>query len=373
MMVLARILPRQRSWPHRGTAIITQDQRGAARFTARLGETAGAVVAGRNGRDSQRAARLSAGLRLRARARRLRARKSSPSPDVGGGGGARVAGDHPLRARYTGQRSAGDRPGRRFYPGGAGRGHQRRRRQSRLWTRWERWPTAWRDGRAAPPIPTRAPRPRCPRISTWRRATASSSPTTSATGVCASATRAMRSAACSQCARRRSSARAPCSRLTRAECVNPGVRVTERDQADELRAEVLDRVDAAALPGYLKNRVLMRRASVWSAIAYQHTRKNLPSDAAADRALTELAGSQQSRTHRRRSGASTPTRRCASSASRWAVLPAAVAAKRRATSIVTEPGEPGQTCVPLVDAKRDIKNPLAGAALTESCGRTPRR
>jgi len=40
--------------------------------------------------------------------------------------------------------------------------------------------------------------------------TASSSPTTSATGVCACATRAMRSAASSQCARRRSSAPAPC-------------------------------------------------------------------------------------------------------------------------------------------------------------------
>jgi hypothetical protein len=32
--------------------------------------------------------------------------------------------------------------------------------------------------------------------------------------------------------------------------------------------------------------------------------------------------------------------------------------KSRATSIVTEPGEAGQTCVALVDAKRDIKNPL---------------
>jgi len=144
--------------------------------------------------------------------------------------------------------------------------------------------------------------------------------------------------------------------LTRAECVNPGLRVTERYQADELRAEVLDRVDAAALPGYLKNRVLMRRASVWSAIAYQHTRKNLPSDAAANRALTELGGiNKADLTDDDLAVYADAAMRA--SASRWAVLPA-VAAKARATSIVTEAGEAGQTCVALVDAKRDIKNPL---------------
>jgi hypothetical protein len=145
--------------------------------------------------------------------------------------------------------------------------------------------------------------------------------------------------------------------LTRAECVNPGLRITERYQADELRAEVLDRVDAAALPGYLKNRVLMRRASVWSAIAYQHTRKNLPSDAAANRALTELGGINKAELTDDDLAVYADAAMRAS-ASRWAGLPVAVAAKARATSIVTEAGEAGQTCVALVDAKRDIKNPL---------------
>ena len=145
--------------------------------------------------------------------------------------------------------------------------------------------------------------------------------------------------------------------LTRAECVNPGLRVTERYQADELRAEVLDRVDVAALPGYLRNRVLMRRASVWSAIAYQHTRKNLPSDAAANRALTELGGINKAELTDDDLAVYADAAMRAS-ASRWAVLPMAVAVKARATSIVTEPGEAGQTCLALVDAKRDIKNPL---------------
>ena len=137
----------------------------------------------------------------------------------------------------------------------------------------------------------------------------------------------------------------------------PNLRVTERNQADEWRAEVLDRVDAAALPGYLKNRVLMRRASVWSAIAYQHTRKNLPSDAAASRALTELGGINKAELTDDDLAVYADAAMRAS-ASRWAVLPVAVAAKVRATSIVTEAGEAGQTCVALVDAKRDIKNPL---------------
>jgi hypothetical protein len=114
--------------------------------------------------------------------------------------------------------------------------------------------------------------------------------------------------------------------LTRAECVNPGLRVTERYQADELRAEVLDRVDAAALPAYLKNRVLMRRASVWSAIAYQHTRKNLPSDAAANRALTELGGINKAELTDDDLAVYADAAMRAS-ASRWAVVPVAVAVK----------------------------------------------
>lgn len=145
--------------------------------------------------------------------------------------------------------------------------------------------------------------------------------------------------------------------LTRDECVDPALRVTERYLIDEWRAEVLDRVDAAALPGYLRNRVLMRRASVWSALAYQHTRKNLPSDAAANRALTELAGTNTTELTDDDLVIYTDAAMRAS-ASRWAALPAAVPVNTRATSIATEPGQPGETCVALVDAKHANKNPL---------------
>lgn len=144
--------------------------------------------------------------------------------------------------------------------------------------------------------------------------------------------------------------------LTRDECTDPALRTTERSQLDEWRAGVLDRVDASVLPGYLKNRVLMRRASVWSALAYQRARKSEAADAAATRALTELAGVIKSDLP----DDDTATYNDAAmrtSASRWAAAPAATSV--RGTTIVTAAGEPGETCISLIDAKHDVRSPLA--------------
>ena len=146
--------------------------------------------------------------------------------------------------------------------------------------------------------------------------------------------------------------------LTRGECVDPNLRVTERFQVDEWRAEVLDRVDAAALPGYLKNRVLMRRASVWAGLAYQRARKSEAADAAANRALTELASVSKTEL----TDDDAPTYIDAAmrvSASRWAAVPVSAAANVRGAGIVTAPGQPGETCIALVDARHDVKSPLA--------------
>src|SRR5678816_1082016 len=52
--------------------------------------------------------------------------------------------------------------------------------------------------------------------------------------------------------------------LTRPECVDPALSVHDRAALDEWRVAVLDRVDTARLPPYLKNRVAMRRAGLWS-------------------------------------------------------------------------------------------------------------
>jgi hypothetical protein len=145
--------------------------------------------------------------------------------------------------------------------------------------------------------------------------------------------------------------------LTRRECMDPDLRPTERYAQDEWRADVLDKVDIARLPGYIGNRVLMRRAAVWSSLAYQRARKDEPAESAAGRAIEALAAVNKSEL----TGDDTRAYADAAmrvNASRWAAAPA-LAFSARSTTLVTAPGAPGETCLLLVDAKHDAKNPLA--------------
>jgi hypothetical protein len=146
--------------------------------------------------------------------------------------------------------------------------------------------------------------------------------------------------------------------LTRPECVDPNLKPLERAQVDEWRADVLERVDATALPGYLRSRVQMRRASLWSTLAYERARQGkADAEAAAQRALAELAGiSKGELTDVDQAAYNDAAMR--TNASRWAALPLA-AAPSRWPAIVTAPGQPGETCVMLVDAKNDATHPLA--------------
>ena len=123
---------------------------------------------------------------------------------------------------------------------------------------------------------------------------------------------------------------------------------------------MLDRVDVAALPGYLRNRVLMRRAGVWASLAYQRARQRRAAPtAAAQRALAALAGVDKAEL----TDDDAPTYSDAAmrvNASRWAAVPAPAAAGRKRPRIATVArGEPGETCIALVDAKRDAQRPLA--------------
>ena len=152
--------------------------------------------------------------------------------------------------------------------------------------------------------------------------------------------------------------------LTRADCVDPKLLPLARGQVDLWRADVLERVDATALPAYLKNRVQLRRAAVYSTVAFQRARQGQPPDTAAQRALAEFAGVARSEL----TDIDQPAYNDAAmrvNASRWAALPAAPTDKtsnhsnRKVPSIVTQAGQPGETCVLLVDAKHDEKSPLA--------------
>ena len=146
--------------------------------------------------------------------------------------------------------------------------------------------------------------------------------------------------------------------LTRPECVDPQLRPLERGQVDQWRVEVLERVDAAALPAWLGNRVRMRRASIHSSVAYQRAREGQPAEAVAQRALAELAGVNKGEL----TDVDQPAYNDAAmrtNASRWAALPAPAGGGSRQPAIVTAPGQPGETCVMLVDAKHDAARPLA--------------
>lgn len=146
--------------------------------------------------------------------------------------------------------------------------------------------------------------------------------------------------------------------LTRPECMDPELRPPERAKLDAWRAEVLDRVDAAALPPYLKNRVLMRRAAVWSAIAFQQARIGEAAETAAARAITEFAGVAKIDLADDDLAAFNEAAMRVN-ATRWAAMPAA-AAGARGLSIVTEPRQPGETCVHLTAARNSTGEASAG-------------
>jgi hypothetical protein len=143
--------------------------------------------------------------------------------------------------------------------------------------------------------------------------------------------------------------------LTRHECVDPGLRPLERQALDQWRAEVLDRPDARELPALLKNRLHLRRAGVWSSLAWEHSRRGEPSAEAAQRAVTELAAVDRKELGEEDQSAWSEAA-VRVGAARWAAEPEP--RPRPGLAVATVAGAPGETCVLLVDARHDAKNPL---------------
>jgi hypothetical protein len=146
--------------------------------------------------------------------------------------------------------------------------------------------------------------------------------------------------------------------LTREDCIDPALGPQERKLVDEWRADVLDDLDDKALAPYLRNRVLARRASVWSALAFERARRNEAADFAARRALDELTRiSPAELTDDDKRAYSEAAIRAG--ASRWAAHPAREAQPEKRPHIVTRPGRPGETCIQLIDEHGDTQHPLA--------------
>ncbi len=137
--------------------------------------------------------------------------------------------------------------------------------------------------------------------------------------------------------------------LTRHECVNPDLGPTERYALDQWRAGILRGVNTATLSVNLKNRLHMRQAGVLAAVAYWQTRHGDKALAAADQSLNELGAISKTALNEldQNEYADAAIR---VGASRLAAEPAVQRAGRLAIELM--PGEPGQTCVALIDTQR---------------------
>lgn len=141
--------------------------------------------------------------------------------------------------------------------------------------------------------------------------------------------------------------------LTRHDCLDPALRPSERAAVDRWRAELLDRLpaaDEATLDGVLRNRLRLRRAGVWSAIAFGAGRSGQPVQAAAQRAIDELAAVDKAELGDEEQADYTEAA-VRTGAVRWAAVTASVT-PTGALQVQLQPGEAGQTCVRLVAGTR---------------------
>ncbi len=145
--------------------------------------------------------------------------------------------------------------------------------------------------------------------------------------------------------------------ITRPECIDPAMLPTARIAVDQWRADVLDRVDTASLPEHIKNRIHARRAGVWASVAFNQARRGESANVAAMRALEELAGVNKAELAEEDQSAYTEAA-IRVGAVRWGALASSVAPVQKVV-VTTAPGESGQTCVALTDARRTNAKPAA--------------
>jgi len=146
--------------------------------------------------------------------------------------------------------------------------------------------------------------------------------------------------------------------LTRPDCIDPGVGPLLRAAVDDERRSLLERVDERPLAPLLRSRVHARRALVWAAVAYGRARRGEAPGDAGQHALDELLAVHPDDLgdDRRAEYLDTLVR---VGAIRWASAPPA--SPSGPLALTTAPGEPGQTCVTLTDARR------SGPPLTRRC------
>jgi hypothetical protein len=138
--------------------------------------------------------------------------------------------------------------------------------------------------------------------------------------------------------------------LSNGACIDPAMGAVQRAEHDRWRAELLDSVDMAQLPEHVKNRIHMRRAAVWSSVAFQRARKGEDASQAAGRAEQALLAVNKAELADEDSAAYAEAG-VRVGAVRWALegVPMAAAQGKVAAqlAVTSAPGRPGETCVTL--------------------------
>lgn len=142
--------------------------------------------------------------------------------------------------------------------------------------------------------------------------------------------------------------------LTRQECVPSVTRLSDREPLDQERADWLLRVDPATVPAPWTSRLLIRRAEVWSRLAFEASRRGDATTArhAADVALTAMAAvsSDELSSDDQRDYRDAALR---TNAIRWAMEPKGAVPKGVPLQVETQPD--GQTCVKLHESRDSAK------------------
>ncbi|HEX4242429.1 MAG TPA: hypothetical protein VHZ53_13545 [Steroidobacteraceae bacterium] len=137
--------------------------------------------------------------------------------------------------------------------------------------------------------------------------------------------------------------------LTRPDCIDPDLGPAPRAALETERGRLLEQVEDGEVDAMTRSRLHARRAGVWASIAYGWERSGTPAGAAAERARTELLAVRPDDLgdDRRPEYVDAVLR---VSAIRWAGAPPAP--QPGPLTLDAVPGDPGQTCVTLKDARR---------------------
>ena len=159
--------------------------------------------------------------------------------------------------------------------------------------------------------------------------------------------------------------------LSQPECAAPRMGAEDKRRLQQWQAELVQQVDAQALPPHLKARLALRRASAWSSVAYAQARRGEAPQEAAQRALDALGSVQRADLV----DDDVPAWHDAvmrTNAVRWAALPAGDTV-RGALRVELQAGQPGETCVSLLaDAAPDRQAASGNAASRVAAAASPR-